>query len=168
MNAVVQASSSPIDRLRSWYAGLEAREQRTVAWGAIGGGLLVIVVGVLQLHAAVGRVEKRVAQKRADAAYIQGVLPELRAAPVPQGGDQSLVIVVDRTTRDAGLAMHLRGTEPAGMNALRVRFEGASFDSTVVWLVRLQREYGVHVTAAALERTAAPGVVNATVTLQRP
>lgn len=167
MNAVV-AKRSALDGLRAWYAGLEAREQRTVAWGAIGGGLLIVVVALLQMHAAVNRLEKRGTQKRADVAYIQGVLPELRAAPVPQGGDQSLVIVVDRTTRDAGLAMHLRGTEPAGMNALRVRFEGASFDSTVVWLVRMQREYGVHVTAAALERTATPGVVNATVTLQRP
>ncbi len=165
MSAVV--ASSPIDRLRAWYAGLEPREQKTVAWGAVAAAALVVVVGTLQLHAAVARAEKRVGQKRADAAYIQSVLPELRAAPVPQGGDQSLVIVVDRTTRDAGLAMHLRGTEPAGMNALRVRFEGASFDATVVWLVRLQREYGVRVPAATIERTATPGVVNASVTLAR-
>lgn len=166
MNAV--ASNSAVDRLKTWYAGLEPREQLTVSWGAIAAVALVVVIGVLQMHATVARLEKRVAQKRADVAYIQSVLPELRAAPVPQGGDQSLVIVVDRTTRDAGLAMHLRGTEPAGMNSLRVRFEGASFDSTVVWLVRLQREYGIRISAAALERTAAPGIVNATVTLQRP
>jgi type II secretory pathway component PulM len=166
VNAV--AANSAIDRLKSWYAGLETREQTAVTWGTVAVVALVVVVGLLQMHAAVARLEKRVAQKRADAAYIQSVMPELRAAPVPQGGDQSLVIVVDRTTRDAGLAMHLRGTEPAGVNALRVRFEGASFDSTVVWLVRLQREYGVRIPAAAIERTATPGVVNATVTLQRP
>jgi general secretion pathway protein M len=166
VNAV--AANSPVDRLRAWYSGLEPREQKTVAWGSIAALALIVVVGTLQLHAAVARVGKRVDQKRSDVAYIQAVLPELRAAPVPQGGDQSLVIVVDRTTRDAGLAMHLRGTEPAGMNALRARFEGAPFDATVVWLVRLQREYGVRVQAAALERTATPGVVNATVTLQRP
>jgi type II secretory pathway component PulM len=166
VNAV--AANSPVDRVRAWYAGLEPREQKTVAWGAVATAALVVVVGTLQLHAAVARSEKRVTQKRADAGYIQAVLPELRAAPVPQGGDQSLVIVVDRTTRDAGLAMHLRGTEPAGMNALRVRFEGAPFDASVVWLVRMQREYGVRVQAAALERTAVPGAINATVTLQRP
>jgi type II secretory pathway component PulM len=161
------AAASPIDRLRIWYAGLEAREQKTVLWGVLGGVALVLLVVLLQLHAAVDRAERRVGQKRADVAYMQGVLPELRAAPQPQGGDQSLVVVVDRTSRDAGLAMHLRGTEPAGANELRVRLEGAPFDATVNWLVRLQRDYGVRVSAASLER-AAPGVVNASVTLARP
>jgi type II secretory pathway component PulM len=162
------AAPSPLEKLRGWYAGLELREQRTVTWGAIGGTVLVLLVVVLQLHAAVDRAERRTLQKRADVAYIQSVLPELRAAPVPQGGDQSLVVVVDRTTRDAGLAMHLRGTEPGGPNELRVRLEGASFDATVNWILRLQREYGVRIAAAAIERTAVPGAVNASVTLARP
>ncbi len=162
------AAPSPVEKLRAWYAGLEPREQKAVAWGGIGGVVLLLVVIVLQLHAAVDRAERRLQQKRADVAYIQSVLPELRAAPVPQGGDQSLVVVVDRTTRDAGLAMNVRGTEPGGPNELRVRLEGASFDATVSWILRLQREYGVRIASASLERTATPGVVNASVTLARP
>jgi type II secretory pathway component PulM len=165
VNAVVTAT--PLERVKAWYTGLEAREQKTVLWGAIGGGVLVVLVVLLQLHAAVARTERRVEQKRGDVAYIQSVLPELRAAPLPQGGDLSLVVVVDRTSRDAGLAMHLRGTEPGGPNELRVRLEGAPFDATVNWLLRLQREYGVRVPAASLER-ASPGLVNASVTLARP
>jgi type II secretory pathway component PulM len=166
MNAVAPAPSA-LERVKAWYAGLEAREQRTVAVGGIVGAALALLVIVLQLHGAVAKAERRVAQKRADVAYIQGMLPELRAAPVPQGGDLSLVVVVDRTSRDAGLASNVRGTEPAGGNALRVRLEGASFDSTVNWIVRLQREYGVRIQAASLERTGAPGLVNASVTLVR-
>lgn len=166
MSAV--ATPPPLEKLRSWYAGLEPRERKSVTWGAIGGAVLVLLVIVLQLHAAVDRAERRLEQKRADVAYIQSVLPELRAAPVPQGGDQSLVVVVDRTTRDAGLAMNVRGTEPGGPNELRVRLEGASFDASVNWVLRLQREYGVRIAAASLERTATPGVVNASVTLARP
>lgn len=165
MNAVANAPA--VERLRTWYAGLEPREQSTVRWGAIAAAVLVVAGIVLQAHAAVNRAERRVEAKRADLAYVQSVLPELRAAPVPQGGGESLVIVVDRTTRDSGLAMALRGTEPAGQASVRVRFEGASFDSMVAWLLRLQREYGVAVQAASFERGGAPGVVNANVTLAR-
>jgi type II secretory pathway component PulM len=166
VNAV--AAPSPVEKLRDWYSGLEPREQKIVTWGGIAGAVLVLLVIVLQLHAAVDRAERRLQQKRADVAYIQAVLPELRAAPVPQGGDQSLVVVVDRTTRDAGLAANVRGTEPGGQNELRVRLEGAPFESTVNWVLRLQREYGVRIAAASLERTAVPGVVNASITLARP
>lgn len=157
-----------LDRVRAWYAGLAPREQRTVLWGAIGGGALALLVIVLQFHAAVNRAEQRVAQKRADTAYIQSVLPELMAVPAPQGGGASLVVVVDRSTRDTGLAMYLRGTEPAGQNAVRVRFAGAPFDSAVAWLVRVQREYGMTVQAASFERTGAPGLVDVSATLARP
>jgi type II secretory pathway component PulM len=166
VNSVVAAS--PVEKVRSWYAELEPRERKIVAWGALGGTALLLLVIVLQLHAALDRGERRVQQKRADVGYVQAVLPELRAAPVPQGGDQSLVVVVDRTTRDAGLAMNVRGTEPGGPNELRVRLEGAPFDASVNWILRLQREYGVRIAAASFERTASAGVVNASITLARP
>lgn len=165
MNAVVTPSA--VERVKTWYAGLEPREQTTVRWGTIGAAVLVVLGILLQSHAAVNRAQKRVETKRADLAYVQSVLPELQAAPVPQGGGESLVIVVDRTTRDSGLAMALRGTEPAGPTSVRVRFEGASFDSMIAWLLRLQREYGVAVQAASFERGGASGVVNANVTLTR-
>ena len=161
------ASLPALDRARAWYAGLAPREQRTVLWGALGGAALLLAIVLLQLHAVVDRAQARVQQKRADTAYIRGVLPELQSVPVPQGDGTSLVVVVDRTTRDSGLAMHLRGTEPAGQNALRVRFEGAPFDATVAWLLRVQREYGLAVQQASFERTEAPGTVNAVVTLTR-
>jgi type II secretory pathway component PulM len=166
VNAV--ATGSPVERLRNWYAELEPRERKVAAWGALGGAALLLLVVLLQLHAAVDRAERRLQQKRADVGYVQAVLPELRAAPVPQGGDQSLVVVVDRTTRDVGLAMNVRGTEPGGPNELRVRLEGAPFDASVNWILRLQREYGVRIAAASFERTASPGVVNASITLARP
>jgi type II secretory pathway component PulM len=166
VNAVANAISG--ERLKAWYAGLEAREQALLLWGAIAAAVLLVLGTLLQSHAVVNRAEQRLATKRADLAHIQSVLPELQAAPVPQGAGESLVIIVDRTTRDSGLAMALRGTEPAGQTGVRVRFEGASFDSTVAWLLRLQREYGVAVQAASFERGGAAGLVNASVTLARP
>ena len=154
-------------RLEAWYAGLAEREQLVVRIGALAGGALLIVALVLRMHGLVHAAEQRVAAKRADVDYIHGVLPELRAAPLPAGGGQSLVAVVDRTTRDAGLATNLRGTEPSGMNGVRVRFEGAAFDQLVTWMLRIQQEYGLAIQAATLEKTDTPGRVNANLTFVR-
>lgn len=160
--------SQPVrERLESWYASLNAREQLIVRVGVIAGAALLVVGLVLRLHGVVQATEKRLAGKRADAAYIQSVLPELRAAPLPAAGGQSLVTVVDRTTRDAGLALNLKGTEPSGISGVRVRFEGASFEQLVTWLLRVQQEYGLIVQAATLEKTDNPGRVNASLTFVR-
>jgi len=160
--------SQPVrERFEAWYASLNPREQLIVRVGAVAGAALLVVGLVLRLHGVVQTAEKRLASKRADAAYIQSVLPELRTAPLPAGGGQSLVTVVDRTTRDAGLAMNLKGTEPSGISGVRVRFEGASFEQLVTWLLRVQQEYGLTIQAATLEKTESPGRVNASLTFVR-
>ena len=154
-----------LGQLEEWYAALAPREQLIVRAGSIVAALLLLLVIVLQLHGAVNRLEKRVATKHADVAYITSVLPELRGAPAPQGGGQSLVTVIDRTTRDAGLSSNLRGADPSGIGGVRVRLEGASFDVLVPWLLRIQREYALRVQSATLEKADAPGRVNANLTL---
>ena len=155
------------ERLEAWYEGLNPREQLLVRVGAVAGALLLVLGVVLRLHGAVQAAEKRLAGKRADAAYIQSVLPTLRLVPLPAAGGQSLVMVIDRTTRDAGLAVNLKGTEPSGIGGVRVRLEGASFEQLVTWLLRIQQEYGLAIQAATLEKTDAPGRVNANLTFVR-
>ncbi len=160
-------SSTRAAQLASWYAALAPREQLAVRYGGIAAVLLLVAGIVLRLHAVVHASEARIAGKQADLAYVASVLPELRAAPLPADEGQSLVTVIDRTTKDGGLAMYLRGAEPAGTTGVQVRFEGASFEALAVWLLRVEREYGLAVQAATLERTDAPGRINASLTLVR-
>jgi general secretion pathway protein M len=155
------------ERLEAWYAALNSREQLIVRIGAIAGGLLLVVGIVLRLHGVVQTAEKRVATKRAAVSYIQGVLPELRDVPPPAGAGQSLVAVIDRTTRDSGLNVNLKGTEPSGTSGVRVRLESASFAQLLLWLLKVEQEYGLSIQAATLERTDAPGRVNASLTFVR-
>lgn len=158
-------SAAPAAAVSAWFNSLEAREQRLVRGAAVAVALLMLVGGLLQLHAALGRAERRLAGKRGDAAYIASVLPELRSIPLPQPPGQSLMLVVDRTARDSGLAASLRGTEPAGAGGGRVHLEDVAYEPLVRWLLRIEREYGYGVQAATFEPTATPGRVNATLTL---
>jgi general secretion pathway protein M len=157
-------TESTVARIEAWYLSLSPRDQLIARVGGIAAVALIVLAVFVQLHALVNRAEKRVAAKRADVAFISSVLPELRAAPLPQGGGQSLVTVIDRTTRDAGLGTNLRGTEPSGTAGVRVRLEGAAFDTLVTWLLKVEREYGLSIQTATLEKTDSPGRVNASFT----
>ena len=80
---------------------------------------------------------------------------------------QSLVVLVDRTHREHGLAGSLTRNQPDGADGIRVTFQGASFDSMLGWLASLQRDYRVHVESASLTGGREPGVVSATLVLRR-
>ncbi len=157
--------SQLIEQAREWYGTLAPREQLLVRVGGTLAAILIVVGFVLQMHGIVNRAEKRVATKRADVAYIVSVLPELRGIPQPQGAGQSVVTVIDRTTKDAGLGASLRGADPSGIGGVRVRLEGAGFDALVQWILTMERQYGLRVQQATLEKTDAAGRVNANLTL---
>jgi len=159
-----------MNKLRAWYAGLQQREQRFVAIGAIGGAALLLVMGVLMpLQSAVSTAVERSQTKRADLAWMQA-----NAAAVRAGGNQLVadtgeapVVLVDRIARELGLAAALRGTQPNG-TGVRVQLEAAPFDILATWLGKLDENYGMAVESITVDRAARPGVVNASITFTRP
>ena len=157
------------DSLRAWYGDLSEREQRLVlvAAGVISVALLYFVL-VLPFQSLSAKRSARVEQKAADLAWMRQVAPQVAAAAAsgatgPSG--ESLVVLVDRTARQAGLGTALRDQSPNGPHSLRLRMEAASFDSLVAWLAELQQRHGVAIEAANIDVGTAPGLVNASVTI---
>jgi general secretion pathway protein M len=154
-----------MNKLRAWYAGLQQREQRVVAIGAVALALLILVLGILvPLQSAVSNVVKSNETKRADLKWMQANAPEIRAAgQVPPDTGEAPVVLVDRVAREAGLASALRGTQPNG-TGVRVQLEAAPFDTLVTWLATLDERYGLAIETITVDRGAQPGVVNASIT----
>ena len=152
-------------KLRDWYSSLAEREQRMVIWGGAAAAALLLAGSLWKLGNAVAATEGRVAQKRQDLAWIEAVTPRLQAMPAARAGE-SLAIAVDRAAREAGLGEALTGIEPAGPGALRVRFEGASFDALALCLARLQQQRGTITETASVNASVEPGRVNATLVLR--
>jgi general secretion pathway protein M len=157
------------EQLRDWLAGLAPRE-RNLVYAA--GGLVIIAllyfVLVLPITTMAAKRAARVEQKTADLAWMRQVAPQVAAAAAAgaaAGSGESLVVLVDRTGREAGLGGALRDQSPSGDQGLRLRLEAASFDVLVVWLASLQQQHGVKVEAATIDATATPGLVNASLTL---
>lgn len=157
------------DQLRDWLAGLAPRERNLVyAAGGIAIIALLYFVLVLPITTMAAKRATRVEQKSADLAWMRQVAPQVAAAAAAgaaTGNGESLVVLVDRTGREAGLGGALRDQSPSGDQGLRLRLEAASFDVLVTWLASLQQQHGVKVEAASIDATATPGLVNASLTL---
>jgi general secretion pathway protein M len=159
-----------MNKLRAWYAGLQEREQRVVAVGGITVAVLILVLGILlPLHTAVSGAARRNDTKREDLKWMELNAPEVRSAGAQMYADtgEAPVVLVDRTGREAGLAAALRGTQPNG-TGVRVQLEGAAFDTVVTWLATLDERYGLAIESITVDRTAQPGLVNASITFVQP
>lgn len=160
-----------MNALRRWYAGLKESEQRTVVYGAMALAVLLLIGGVLlPLQSAVSRATVRSESRRQDLDWMRLNADEVRngAAQLHRETGEAPVVLVDRLGHESGLAEALRGTQPSGTTGVRVQLEGASFDAMVEWLGTLDLRYGLAVESVAIDRTAQPGVVNASVTLNQP
>jgi general secretion pathway protein M len=155
-----------VNKLRAWYAGLERREQRVVTVGGITVAALILVFGILlPLQGSVSSLRRHNAVKREDLAWMRVHAPEIRAhgGEVPSDGGEAPVVVVSRTAREAGLTDALRNTAPNG-TGVHVQLDAASFDGLLPWLATLDEHHGLAIESITVDRTAHPGLVNASIT----
>jgi general secretion pathway protein M len=144
---------------------LSERDRRTLLIGGVIAVLLLIFI-IVQLDSSVSHAHKRIDKKREDLAWMRNVAPELATAgPIRSGAGESLLVIVDRSARESGLANALSGSEPSGPGGLSVRLEKASFDTLIAWLARLSQQNGIRVESASIDNAGTPGIVNAAVVL---
>lgn len=162
-----------MQRIKTWFYGLQPRERLIItAGGALVLLVAVYVLAIAPIYSAVSTRAERIERKRGDLAWMSSVAGEMQVlaanapmAVVPSG--ESLVVVIDRTARECGLGAALTGQTPTGKESIRVRLESAEFDKLLVCLGSLQQQHAVSIEAATIDRTAKPGLVNASLVLNR-
>jgi general secretion pathway protein M len=155
-----------IEKLKTWYAGLQERERRVVAIGGVALALVILFGAVLlPLQSAVSSATKRADDRREDLAWMRVNAAEVQsgARTVFNDTGEAPVVIVDRVGRETGLAGALKGSQPSG-TGVRVQLEAAPFDMLVRWLATLDERYGLAIDSITVDRAARPGVVNANVT----
>jgi len=149
---------------------MSEREQRLLKIGAAAAVLILIFGVLLPLDSSVSKAHARVDKKQADLVWMKGVAPYLASAtPMhqPGSGGESLLVIVDRSVREAGMEKSLAGTEPSGQGSIQVRLEKAPFDAMIGWLSRLSTQNGLSVEGATIDTTGSPGIVNASIVLKQ-
>jgi len=158
-----------MDALRRRYAEMSAREQRMVLFGAVVAAVLLILAIVMPIDRAVARAHERIERKQADLDWLRQVGPSLASAPqtAAPAANESLLVLVDRSAREAGLGAALTGSQPSGDGAMRTQFQKAEFDRLIGWMGQLAQQHGVRAESATFDAGDAPGVVNAVVVLRQ-
>lgn len=160
--------------MRDWLDSLAPRERLFI----IAGGVAVVLAllyafvwtplddGHKALRASVADWERSLAELRP----LRGMTPApASAGPRTAGSQQTPVVIVDQTLRARGLDRALRRSQPTTSNGIRVEFENVAFDDLVLWLDDLGTQYAMQVASGSLSTStqAAPGRINATLTLER-
>ena len=89
--------------------------------------------------------------------------PTQRSKPKRKG---SLLSLVDRLAKKAGLGDGLKRVEPVGRSGVRLWLEDVEFTHLSDWLNTLSSQHGAEVDSAAIDRAEAPGRVNARLLIQ--
>ena len=157
------------DAAMDWYRARNEREQRILRWGAVAAAVLLVLALVLPLQRAVSAARARVETKQQDLEWLQRAAPMLAGAASlapPPDSQESLVVLIDRSARESGLAQSVTGSQPSGQGGQRVQFEKADFNLLVAWLARLTSQHGLQVESASFDSTAEAGIVNAAVVIR--
>jgi general secretion pathway protein M len=162
-----------MQKLKDWFAALQPRERLAVSVAAALVSLMLIyALGLAPFYRTVNAMEESVTTKKADLAWMRSNAAELQALimsrPQMAVTGESLVVLIGRTARDAGLEQSLTSQTPSGQNGIRVSLQDAGFDTFILWLNGLQSGYGVTVESATINRAAQPGLVNVSLELNRP
>jgi general secretion pathway protein M len=159
--------------MKDWYLGLAQREQMMVAAGGVV-VLFALVWGLLinPVFSASAAAERRIETKRDTLIFLRAAAAELAGArdlPAdrPDLAGQSLVVIIDRTARQAGLGAALTNNQPVGEDGIRVRLESAPFEAVARWLAALSQDAGLAIESASFDRAPEAGRVNASLTLRQ-
>jgi general secretion pathway protein M len=157
--------------IENWFGQLLPRERILVL---VATGLIVVSViylaGIKPLYSGATETATRVADKEVLLQQLQQaaarVAPATSNTPV-QGSNQSIVVIIDRTTRIRNLSPYLKRNQPDGKSGVRLRFENAPFDELVTWIAELESGYGMSTSSTSIDGTGAPGRVNCSIVLTR-
>lgn len=157
--------------VQEWFDQLAPRERLMVAGCSIVIGLALIWTFAIQpIFVGGAALQVRVAEKQARLANLHELASQItpgtssRPSNV-QGSRDSIVVIIDRTTRERNLASYLKRNQPEGDSGVRLRFEDAPFDELMAWIGELQN-YGMTTATANLDQ-AGTGRVNCSLLLSR-
>jgi general secretion pathway protein M len=163
-----------ISSVQDRFEQLRPRERLLVTAAGVAIVLAAILLLVVQpLYANSTHTAERVTDKQALLARLEQAAARLEPAAQRSGGQlqglgQSMVVVVDRSTRSRGLGQYLKRNQPDGNTGIRLRFEDAPFDELIGWIAELQTSYGMTTLSANIDLSGASGRVNCSLVLNRP
>lgn len=155
--------------IAEFWRGRSAREQVLLA------ALAVMALAAIWYFAAVAplldRAEAYEQARATETALLERldrVGSRLTALPAPRPrSDASLLLLVNRSVRDAGLGGFLEDGAADGETRVRLRLLDAPFPQVSAWLAALAVQEGIRTVSADIEPGTAPGLTQVSLVLER-
>ena len=155
--------------LAEFWRGRSAREQALLA------ALAALTLAAIWYFAAVGpllnRAEANKQRHEAEIAMLERldrVGSRMAALPAPRArSDASLLLLINRSVRDAGLGGFLEEGAADGETRVRLRLLDAPFPQVSALLAGLAVQEGIRTASADIERGSSPGVTQVSLVLER-
>jgi len=156
--------------MNAWWQTLSSRERIVLISAASVITLVVFFLGIWEpLTKKVNILRQTVAEERKQAAWMEQAALEVRAR---QGKDakkkstgESLLTVIDRSARKAGMGANLNRIEPEGKDKVRLWLNNISFETIISWLVELNQFERIISESVVADRQSTPGRINARLVL---
>ncbi|MCU7959499.1 MAG: type II secretion system protein M [gamma proteobacterium symbiont of Bathyaustriella thionipta] len=158
--------------MKAWWQGLEPREQRMLLLGSLALlGMLLYVLLLEKLPAEREQAQQSLLASQKVFYRLEAIAEQVKMArknPLhkksPLKG--SLLGLVDRSTRQAGIRQQVKRLTPDGKDQVRLWFDSVSFDQSMNWLEKLYQQ-GVQVEQISVNPLSQAGLVRLSVTLVR-
>ncbi len=81
--------------------------------------------------------------------------------------NQPVSLLIEQSAKISGLKDSIGKLESSGKEGARVKLDTASFNQILIWLNTLEKQHGISITSANIERAEKPGTVNARLSFSR-
>ena len=161
--------------MKDWWQEQSPRDRRILLIGSVFAGFALLYLLLWQpMHQQRDKYRQQIIDQRQLLQWMQQRSVEAKALmkqPAGSGSHQpikgSLLSLVDKEARRAGLGKGLKRVEPAGNDQVRLWLESVEFKRLIIWLGGLETKYGTRIESAAIDRTDTLGQVNARLVIKR-
>ena len=156
-----------IEALSLRYQSLPYRDRILVIFTSI---ILAITLFYLlvwePVHQALEQQQQQYKSQQEIVSWMQEAAAEVKilqrsGAKIITSNNQPVSLIIEQTANNSGLKNNLGKLESSGKEGARVNIDAASFNQMLIWLNTLEKQHGVIVTSASIERAEKPGTVNA-------
>jgi len=153
--------------MKEWFDNLQQQEKRVFIGGAGLLGIMIVYLSVWEpLTSSYDSLKKSTTKYELLVLWMQEKAAEVKQIQASSGssirrGNQSILGVVDKTSKQFQLAETVKQVRPDGKNKARVRLENVPFDKLLSWLEALQQKQGIQLVSSSIEKQAEVGLVNA-------
>lgn len=149
-----------MEQIKMYWLGLQSRERLILTMGGVVvSGILLFALIFQPWHQSMSKMESALPEMRENLVWIRQQSDALKGGSVSQsaaklqGQDQSLLSIVEKSSKKAQVSKAIQQMTPAENNSeVRVVLEDVNFNQWLRWIDELYKNYGVDIKQVTAER----------------